>query len=141
MSVMAVRLKDEDGDLVHIELDEHWVEEESEHVAIVHVRRFKGSSSTILGRIDRREKVYHLRHHGLEDFVRWSDRTVTLGIEELILANREGVVELSYLDERNGARYSISIDLVRSQGYAAMRERIGWRWAVPLEFWTKRRVT
>jgi hypothetical protein len=138
----AVRVHNIDGDLVHIELDEHWIENESENVAVVHVRRFGNKSgSTQLGRIDRREMVYHLRHHGLQDFVRWSDKTVTLGIEELILARQEGVIEISYLDERNSTRYSVSIDMVFPHGYAVKREQIGWRWALPLEFWTKRKVT
>lgn len=139
-NVMAVRLHNEDGDLVHIELDKYWFEDESENVANVYVQRFKTDGGTELGRIDRKERVYHLRHHGLQDFVRWSDRTVTIGIEELILANQEGCTELQYLDERNKTRYSITLDILRSSGYVVKREKIGWRWAVPLEYWSKRRT-
>jgi len=137
---ISVRLHDQDGDLVHIELDKHWLEDESESVASVYVKRFKTDGGTQLGRIDRKEHVYHLRHHGLQDFVRWSDRTVTMGVEELILARQEGCTEVQYLDERNSTRYTITLDMIRDNGYAVMREKIGWRWAVPLIYWTKRRT-
>jgi hypothetical protein len=140
-NIQSVRVPNEDGDLVHIELDPHWVEEESENVGMIHVRRFGASSgSTILGRIDRSECVYHLRHHNLNDFVRWSDRTVTLGLEEMILAREAGVIEISYFDERNKTRYTLPMDMVYPNGYAVPREQIGWRWAVPLKYWTKRKV-
>lgn len=137
--VTAVRVHNEDGDLVHVELDEHWTEQESEHVLNVHVKRFGGDGSTPLGRIDTRERVYHVRHQELADFVRWSDRTTTLGLEELILAGQNEVTEVQYLDERNGTRYTISLEMLR-QGWIVRREKIGWRWAVPLEYWTKRRT-
>lgn len=136
--IKGVRLHNEEGDLVDISLDDHWLKDESETTARVYVKRWR--KETQLGRIDRNERVYHLRHHGLEDFVLWSDRTVTVGIEELILAKQEGVTELQYLDERNSTRYSITMDVVRHTGYAARREKIGWRWAIPFEAWTKRRV-
>lgn len=139
-TVVSVRVPNEDGDLVHVELDEHWTEDESENVLTVHVKRFAGGGDTPLGRIDKAEKVYHVRHHELADFVRWSDRTVTLGLEELILAGQEGVEEIHFFDERNKTRYSISLEMLR-QGWIVRREKIGWRWATPLEYWTKRRLT
>ncbi len=138
--VTAVRLYNLDGDLVHFELDPYWTEEESADVLTVHVRRYGGDGSTPLGRIDKRERVYHARHQELTDFVRWSDRTTTLSVEELILARHEGVHEVQYLDERNSTRYSIALDVLRDTGYAAKREKIGWRWAVPLMMWTKRKI-
>jgi hypothetical protein len=138
--VTAVRVRNEEGDLIHVELDPYWTEEESPDVLTVHVRRYGGDGQTPLGRIDRRERVYHVRHHELADFVRWSDRTVTLSVEELILASKNEVREVQYLDERNGARYSIPMEMVRSEGYIVRREKIGWRWATPLMMWTKRRV-
>lgn len=136
----TVRLPDENGDKVEFTLDPYEARPESEHVLAVHVKRFGGNGSTPLGRIDTREKVYHLKHHGLADFVRWSDRTVTLGVEELLLASQNEVTELQYFDEENSTRYTIDMDTLRSTGYAVRREKIGWRWAVPLEMWTKRRV-
>lgn len=137
--VISVRVPNEEGDLVYVELDEHWTEEESEHVLTVHVKRYGGDGSTPLGRIDKRERVYHVRHQELADFVRWSDHTTTLGLEELILAGQNDVVEVQYLDERNSKRYTITLDMLR-QGWIVRREKIGWRWAVPLEYWTKRRT-
>lgn len=137
-STISVRVHNEDGDLVHVELDPHWTEEESEHVKTVHVKRYGGEGETPLGRIDTKEHVYHTRHQELADFVRWSDRTVTLGLEELILAGQEGVEEVDFFDERNRTRYSISLEMLR-QGWIVRREKIGWRWATPLEYWTKRR--
>lgn len=136
---MAVRVHNEDGDLVHVELDKHWTEEESENVLTVHVQRYEGDGGTPLGRIDKRERVYNVRHQELADFVRWDDRTVTLGMEELILAGQNDVTEVHYFDERNRARYIITMDMLR-KGYIVRREKIGWRWATPLAWWTKRRV-
>lgn len=137
-ATISVRAHNEDGDLVHVELDPHWVEDESENVLTVHVKRYATDGGTPLGRIDIKEHVYHIRHHELADFVRWSDRTTTLGLEELILAGQHGVEEVAFFDERNKTRYSISLDELR-QGWVVRREKIGWRWATPLEYWTKRR--
>ena len=137
--VSAVRVPNEDGDLVHVELDEHWVEEESEHVLTVHVKRYGGDGGTPLGRIDLREHIYHTRHQELADFIRWSDHTVTLGLEELILCGQNAVEEIQYYDRRNSTRYTISLEMLR-QGWIVRREKIGWRWATPLEHWTKRRT-
>jgi hypothetical protein len=64
-----------------------------------------------------------------------------LGIEELVLARAENVTEVTYLDEQNLTRYSVALDIVNPNGYAVEREQIGWRWALPLEFWTTRKVT
>lgn len=138
-NMISVRAHNEDGDLVHVELDEHWTEEESENVQTVHVKRFGGDGGTPLGRIDMKEHVYHARHQELADFVRWSDRTTTLGLEELILAGQRDVEEVQFFDERNKTRYTITMDMLR-QGWVVRREKIGWRWAVPLEYWTKRRT-
>jgi hypothetical protein len=138
--VARVRLPDENGDTVEFELDPFEVKPESDNVLAVHVKRFGGNGSTPLGRIDVKEHVYHLRHQGLADFVRWSDHTTTMGVEELILAKQNGVTELAYLDEANSIRYTITMESVRDTGFAVRREKIGWRWAVPLEMWTKRRV-
>ena len=136
----TVRLPDENGDTVEFSLDPHQAKPESENVLAVHVKRYGGDGSTPLGRIDVKEKVYHLKHHGLADFVFWKDRTTTLGVEELLLASQNGVTELRYFDEANSTRYTIDMDTVRSTGYAVRREKIGWRWAIPLDMWTKRRV-
>jgi len=106
-SHISVRVHNQDGDLVHVELDPHWTEEESANVLTVHVKRFGGDGETPLGRIDTKEKVYHVRHHELADFVRWSDHTTTLGLEELILAGQHDVEEVDFFDERNSTRYSI----------------------------------
>lgn len=140
MTHRAVRLRNQDGDLVHVELDPYWCEQESPDVLTVHVRRYHANGSTPLGRIDTRERVYHVRHHELADFVRWSDRTTTLSVEELILASENGAEEVQYWDERNSTRYSISFEVLRDTGYVVMREQIGWRWAVPLMMWDKRQV-
>jgi hypothetical protein len=139
-TVMAVRVHNEEGDLVHVELDKHWTEEESEHVLTVHVKRYTGDGGTPLGRIDTREHVYNVRHQELADFVHWKTHTVTLGLEELILAGQHDVTEVHYFDERNRKRYTISLEMLR-QGHIERREKIGWRWITPLEWWTVRRST
>ncbi len=138
-SVISVRVPNEDGDLIHVELDDHWTEEESENVLTVHVKRYGGDGGTPLGRIDKKERVYHVRHHKLGDFVHWKTRTVTLGLEELILAGQEDVTEVQFFDEQNSTKYVISLQMLRD-GWIDRREKIGWRWATPFEWWTKRRT-
>ena len=116
----------------------HWTEPESENVLTVHVQRYKGKGSTILGRIDTKEHIYHARHHDIADFVRWSDRTVTMSIEELRECAKHGVLWVEYFDETHSVGYTISLDRIRTTGEPKEREQIGLRWCVPFDEWERR---
>lgn len=124
-----------DEGIVEIRLDPHWVREEAPGILRVHVKRYEGQGDTALGRIDFQERTYHLLHHSLADFVRWSEMSTTLGIEELRLAAEHGCLWIDYLDELNSKQYRITLERARKVGVAKRRERIGWRWVVGLDEW------